>query len=614
MQGEGRLGFLLGAALLGMLASCAPRVGIEISDRPIASLANRALIDASDYSANTRQVIKEEELGRTVRKDPGAAIRHLVSRESAGDRAKLRLAGAEIAFKSAERWREKEPNAALGMYLTAIDLSQSAPKLPASVERDSLIALYGEACGAFTTGFHRTHGPGAKRVKLEGATRAYRVDWVASGPGRLDPGFYDEIRPASYLEVKGFDNRYRRDGVGGAVVAHRKNTPERRAEDPFMAPPGYSVASTSMVTVNRAGDARITLHDLQDVDEASLAGRKYPLAADFTAPIATLIESNPAPKSGFLGMLKPMDYTQTEGLFLLTPYQKDRIPLILVHGLMSNPTVWREIGAACYADPFLRDNYQILSFYYPTGYPIPRNAARLRGAMKEFRKRYDPSGTNPNMRKMVMVGHSMGGILTNFQLRSSGDTFTDLILTKPLDEIEMEPDEKAKFRMMLEFEANRDIRRAIFVCAPHRGSKFADIQIGRFGSRLVQLPVRMLDRIGDSLQGATTDFGQSILTDPKTSIDNLKTDSPVLSTILECPMTYRPPFHSIIGDRGKGDTPDSSDGVVPYWSSHLKGAESELIVPEGHNATNHPDTVEEVRRILYLHLGRTKVPPLDGHP
>jgi hypothetical protein len=37
--------------------------------------------------------------------------------------------------------------------------------------------------------------------------------------------------------------------------------------------------------------------------------------------------------------------------------------------------------------------------------------------------------------------------------------------------------------------------------------------------------------------------------------------------------------HSIIGDRGKGDTPNSSDGVVPYWSSHLATAKSEKIVP-----------------------------------
>jgi hypothetical protein len=62
------------------------------------------------------------------------------------------------------------------------------------------------------------------------------------------------------------------------------------------------------------------------------------------------------------------------------------------------------------------------------------------------------------------------------------------------------------------------------------------------------------------------------------------------------------PYHSIIGDRGKGDTPDSSDGVVPYSSSHLDGAESELIVPTGHGAYESPLAIEEIRRILHKHL------------
>ena len=61
--------------------------------------------------------------------------------------------------------------------------------------------------------------------------------------------------------------------------------------------------------------------------------------------------------------------------------------------------------------------------------------------------------------------------------------------------------------------------------------------------------------------------------------------------------------HSVIGDRGKGDTPDSSDGVVEYWSSHLEGAASELIVPAGHQSYKHPFAIAELRRVLYLHAG-----------
>jgi hypothetical protein len=41
-----------------------------------------------------------------------------------------------------------------------------------------------------------------------------------------------------------------------------------------------------------------------------------------------------------------------------------------------------------------------------------------------------------------------------------------------------------------------------------------------------------------------------------------------------------------------------SDGVVPYWSSHMDTAESELIVPSGHDAHQNPQAIAEVERIL----------------
>ena len=60
--------------------------------------------------------------------------------------------------------------------------------------------------------------------------------------------------------------------------------------------------------------------------------------------------------------------------------------------------------------------------------------------------------------------------------------------------------------------------------------------------------------------------------------------------------------HSIIDDRGRGDSPDSSDGVVPYWSSHLDEAVSEKIVPSDHGAPSNPEAIEDILRILRLHL------------
>jgi len=71
---------------------------------------------------------------------------------------------------------------------------------------------------------------------------------------------------------------------------------------------------------------------------------------------------------------------------------------------------------------------------------------------------------------------------------------------------------------------------------------------------------------------------------------------------LKLPVAAGIPFHSIIGDRCRGDTPDSSDGVVAYWSSHMAGAASEKIVPSNHGAHQNPEAIMEVERILKLHI------------
>ncbi len=85
------------------------------------------------------------------------------------------------------------------------------------------------------------------------------------------------------------------------------------------------------------------------------------------------------------------------------------------------------------------------------------------------------------------------------------------------------------------------------------------------------------------------------------SIETLAPDNRFVVEINKIPIVSGLPYHSIVGDRGKGDTPDSSDGVVPYWSSHLAGAASEKIVPADHVCHAHPEAIEEVRRILLLH-------------
>jgi hypothetical protein len=88
------------------------------------------------------------------------------------------------------------------------------------------------------------------------------------------------------------------------------------------------------------------------------------------------------------------------------------------------------------------------------------------------------------------------------------------------------------------------------------------------------------------------------------SIDTLSPNDPFVKIINTLPLAKGVPYHSIIGDRGRGDTPNSSDGVVPYWSSHVSGAKSEKIVPSAHSANQTAEGIAEVIRILKEHSQR----------
>jgi hypothetical protein len=152
------------------------------------------------------------------------------------------------------------------------------------------------------------------------------------------------------------------------------------------------------------------------------------------------------------------------------------------------------------------------------------------------------------------------------------------------------------------FQANPHVARVVFICTPHRGSEMALGSLGELGRRMIALPVDLTSTLTSTL-GDTV----SVITgDPRrmpNSVTGLSPTNPMLKVLDSRPMTA--PYHTILGDRGKRDSPLSSDGVVKYWSSHLSQAKSEKVVPGPHGACEMPETIEELRRILHLHLRET---------
>ena len=68
---------------------------------------------------------------------------------------------------------------------------------------------------------------------------------------------------------------------------------------------------------------------------------------------------------------------------MLEPYDPDRIPVILIHGLTSIPQMWVPTISAIESDPELRGRYQFWVFAYPTGDPIALSALKLRESLAQ---------------------------------------------------------------------------------------------------------------------------------------------------------------------------------------------------------------------------------------
>lgn len=344
------------------------------------------------------------------------------------------------------------------------------------------------------------------------------------------------------------------------------------------------------------GGATLELVDPYQIETVAVSGTSRPLAADYGAAVMLGMSKARIDKLGLARLLRPSRYNDTVHLNFLQPYDPQRIPVLMVHGLDSTPATFATMYFSLLEDPQIRKNYQFWVFSYPSGYPYPYSASLLRKELDQVRTDF------PDHRDMVIIGHSMGGMISRLMVTDAGDTLWRKAFGKPPGETHIAGHSKQLLEQCLVFENRREIDRALFFSAPHRGSDLATNSIGRIFSRLVKMPGLIADVRNVALSVATADQAGLMIQSAPNSIGTLSPSNAFVVAVNELPIAPGVPYHSVIGDRGKGDTPDSSDGVVPYWSSHLDGAASEKIVPSGHGSHDNPEGIAEAHRILLLHL------------
>ena len=404
-----------------------------------------------------------------------------------------------------------------------------------------------------------------------------------------NPALY-EFTPADEFDVHGkyVTERTTRFGIGASIVAVEREPKNRRAD--FA--PSRIFYSVTVVAHFEGRRCVLSFEDPLATETVTFNGRTVPLAADFTVPLAVMLQESDPKKHEFSRLLNPEKYARTAAIERLQPYDPGKTVVLVIHGLMDSQATWTPMINKLRGDPVIRKHYQFWFYSYPTGYPFPYSAAILRHELDAVEKRF------PKMKPMVVIGHSMGGCMSRLLLTDSGNKLWMNIFGRPPDEVPLSPQVREYFREELFFRHRPEIGRVIFIASPLRGSNMAKGLLGSLAAMIIREATISSQASREMVRLTRIEQAELKPMRRSNSVDSLSPKSRFLNAMNTLPMTPGIPYNTIIGDRGRGDSPNSSDGVVPYWSSHVNGAQSEHIFPSGHDVHQNPQAIAEVLRIL----------------
>ncbi len=393
-----------------------------------------------------------------------------------------------------------------------------------------------------------------------------------------------------------------RRGIGIPLILHAPVAPvhsdDTTIKSPICEPATLLLRFAPAETGNTRRQARWEFADSIRYEAVSDRGVSIPLAMDITTPLAYAL-NQPNPFKDIYFLLNPDKMADLEGLYMTQPWDPEKIPVILTHGLMSNPRTWAQMLNSLYLDPRLRRHYQFWCFAYPTGNPLLYSAFQLRSALQEAEQRFGTG--NDNFHQMVLIGHSMGGLLTKTMITNSGEEFQAFVLRdKKAEWAALTPEQREYVEHLLNFQHPDYITRAIFIATPHRGSEIATWSITHWASRSIALPARLYDVAKQGIAHLGL-VNETEVMKIRTGLDNLAPDDRVLQKLNE--LNFQTvPYHSVMGNEEKANAVGGTDGIVPYASSHLDGAISELVVKSNHSVQQVSQAIAEVNRILIEHL------------
>jgi pimeloyl-ACP methyl ester carboxylesterase len=575
--------------------------------------------EVPEPSRRTLQVLRQYDLSEAAEEDREKALAVLQGYLQQDPTPDGYYAFAEMAYLAGKELELKDKPAALEMYENAVahaylylfDERLNRFRNPYDPQFRGACDVYN---GALDRSLRILAEKGAlvpgKTHTIEACKQTWDVTVVARG-NAWHPEDFGKFEFVSDYEVTGLENLYQTYGLGVPLIAVR-NASEAHTPTERFYPPGLSFPVTAFLRVvpdEGTGARRQAVVELCDpLTESSLwVGRQpVPLESDLSTPLAYFLNNPELSQVATAGLLLPDLANQARGLYMVHPYEPGKIPVVLVHGLWSSPLTWSEMFNDLLGRPELRERFQFWFYLYPSGQPFWISAAQFRHDLAQIRVTLDPQLREPAMDQMVLVGHSMGGLVSMLQTLESGDDFWRIVSDRSFEEVKATPELREGLRSVLYFHPNPSIRRVITIGTPHRGSQFASGPARYLGKKLISVPKMLMEGQQQLYKDNRDVFRDMTLLNVTTSFDSLSPDSPILPVMLAA---RRPPvvhYHNIVGviegSRIVDKVSGKGDGLVSYESAHVDFAESELVVNADHvHVHSHPLSVLEVRRILLEH-------------
>jgi pimeloyl-ACP methyl ester carboxylesterase len=634
---------LVGACLILVLFSgcLSANRGVTLRKSPYNPLGEQLKIlshGGPEPSERTLQILRRYDLkndSSDEKQDVVGKLQELNTQEASPE---IQYSIAELSYIAGKKAELISPERAVDMYGTAVAhayLYLFDPRLnyirnPYDPEFRGACDVYNQSLegalrilakqGLLKPGAHHQCKAGGHTVEL--AVEIRSNTWQASD--------FDRFEFVSDYEVKGLSNKYHTYGLGVPLIAIRKKQAAASPTERYY-PPDLSFPVTAFLRIrpdrrhSKELLASLELYDPLASTDTQVKGRAVPLESDLSTPLAYFL-NNPAFQDNDLatkGLLDPGKSASVKGLYMLEPYQPGKIPVVMVHGLWSSPLTWMQMFNDLRSLPEIRERYQFWFYLYPTGQPFWLSAAQFRQELAAMRENLDPHHEQVALSETVLVGHSMGGLVSRLQTVTSGDDYWKIVSDKPFRDLKGPPEAKSAIEQVCYFQANPSIRRVITIGTPHRGSNFASAPTRAIARYFIKLPEMVTGTTRKLREANPGVFRDGTMLDISTSIDSLAPDSPILPVLLATPTPPWVKYNNIVGvvetndwkSKLAGKISGRGDGVVSFESAHLDDAESEIVVPADHlTVHSHPRTVLEVRRILLEHLAamdrEQKIDPL----